>query len=123
MSLRGKLPAPDNSRDFFVEIRERESAPADLKPIEYSPFGGGVDVCPTLHHRIHLFLAKTHFVKQEAYFCQEIFSHKSTKKFFVPLVVLISVITGPMAELEFFQIRVCDFYCDFAVGAVALFVC
>ena len=32
MSLRGKLPAPDNSREFFVEIWERESAPAELLP-------------------------------------------------------------------------------------------
>src|SRR6185295_17745545 len=36
LSLPGKLPAPYKSRDFFVEIWERESAPAELilrKPI------------------------------------------------------------------------------------------
>ena len=32
LSLPGKLPAPYNSRDFFVEIWERESAPAELMP-------------------------------------------------------------------------------------------
>ena len=32
LSLPGKLPAPSISRDFCLEIRERESAPAELNP-------------------------------------------------------------------------------------------
>jgi len=32
MCLPGKLPAPYNSREVFVEIWERESAPAKLLP-------------------------------------------------------------------------------------------
>ena len=32
LSLPGKLPAPNNSRDFSLEIWEREAAPAELMP-------------------------------------------------------------------------------------------
>jgi hypothetical protein len=39
LSLRGKLPAPYNSREFFVEIWERESAPAEL--LDVTAIDGG----------------------------------------------------------------------------------
>ena len=42
LSLRGKLPAPDNSRDLFVEIWERESAPAELL-LYISAFDGDLE--------------------------------------------------------------------------------
>jgi len=32
LSLPGKPPAPNNSRDFSLEIWEREAAPAELMP-------------------------------------------------------------------------------------------
>jgi hypothetical protein len=32
LSLPGKLPAPNNSREIFFEIWEREAAPAELMP-------------------------------------------------------------------------------------------
>ena len=42
LSLPGKLPAPNNSRDFSFEIWERESAPAELLP-DIRPFDADLE--------------------------------------------------------------------------------
>jgi hypothetical protein len=72
--------------------------------------------------------AKTPFVRQQAWSCQELFIHRLHRLIFnlrnLWIKQLLGVVAGAVTDFEFFffQLGICDLDGDFPVGAVALFI-